>query len=196
MDKALTAVESFLSHPILWGVIALVAFAVAFSGRLSVNAAVLVLWAAFGAAVFGVFRVEASLIRNDPLIKYLVLTLIASGLAIGTIELQRWFVGKSPVQSIADSKPKEVTSQSPPSAPTPAQELSGIQETLEEINKNLTRTGHHEISAAQMDAIKEVNQFIGEPDEMSLRKEFGFPEMMDTNIRSIIRVVKRDIRRA
>jgi len=75
--------------------------------------------------------------------------------------------------------------------PTPAQDLSGIQKTLEEISNNLAQTGHPKISAAQIEAIKEVDKFIGEPDEMSLRKEFGFPEMMDTNIRSIINNLRR-----
>jgi hypothetical protein len=75
--------------------------------------------------------------------------------------------------------------------PTREQDLTGVQKTLEEINKNLARTGRPEISAAQMEAIKEVDQFIGEPDEMSLRKEFGFPEMMDTNIKAIINNLRR-----
>lgn len=75
--------------------------------------------------------------------------------------------------------------------PAPAQDLTGIQRTLEEINRNLALTGRPTISAVQMEAIKEVNQFIAEPDEMSLRKEFGFPEMMDTNIRAIINNLKR-----
>jgi hypothetical protein len=73
----------------------------------------------------------------------------------------------------------------------PAQDLSGIQKTLEEINRNLALTGRPKISASQMETIKEVDQFIGEPDEMSLRKEFGFPEMMDANIRAVINNLKR-----
>lgn len=48
-----------------------------------------------------------------------------------------------------------------------------------------------EISPAQATEIKELSSFIGEPDEMSLRKEFGFPEMMDTNIRGIINNLHR-----
>jgi hypothetical protein len=75
------------------------------------------------------------------------------------------------------------------SAATP--DLSGIKKSLDEINRELSKLGRPEISAAQMEAIKEVSQFIAQPDEMSLRKEFGFPEMMDKNIRAIINNLQR-----
>lgn len=48
--------ERFLSHPILWGVFALVAFAVALVGKLSVNASTWVMWLACALASFGGYR--------------------------------------------------------------------------------------------------------------------------------------------
>jgi hypothetical protein len=84
-----------------------------------------------------------------------------------------------------------------PEVPSAAQvlpqsnDLGGIQKGLDEINRHLSEMGRPEISTAQMEAIREVGQFIGEPDEMALRKEFGFPEMMDTNIRAIVNNLRR-----
>jgi hypothetical protein len=75
-------------------------------------------------------------------------------------------------------------------APTPAQDLTGIQKTLEEINQNLARTGRHTISVAQMDAIKELDRLIVSRDETTLRQAFGFPKMMETNIRMNIAIVR------
>jgi hypothetical protein len=90
MERILSILESFLSHPLLWGVFAVVALAIALSGRLSVNAASTLLWVAFAAAIFGVFRAGIPL-RNDPVLRYLILVAISSSLAIGTVLLQRWF---------------------------------------------------------------------------------------------------------
>jgi hypothetical protein len=66
--------------------------------------------------------------------------------------------------------------------PTPPQDLSEIQKSLEEINTNLTRTGRTEISAAQMAEIKELDRLILSRDESTLRQAFGFPVMMSTNV--------------
>ena len=93
MDKFFSQMETFLSHPILWGVLALLAFAFALSGRLSLTAATWVLWIAWGASVFGVFRAETPI--RDPLVKYLILVIAASTLALGAVFVQRWFEAKA-----------------------------------------------------------------------------------------------------
>lgn len=74
-------------------------------------------------------------------------------------------------------------------ATPPQQDLSGIRESLEEINKNLSRRGRSRISTAQMKEIKELDQFIVGRDEMALRQEFGFPLVMEKNIRMNITIV-------
>lgn len=89
MDRTLATIESFLSHPILWGVFALVALSIALSGKLSISASSVILWIAYGAAIFGVFRAEVSL-KNDPALRYLILATIAGCLAVGALLLQRW----------------------------------------------------------------------------------------------------------
>jgi hypothetical protein len=48
--------ERFLSNPILWGVIALITFAVALSGKLSMTASMIVMWIACALALFGSYR--------------------------------------------------------------------------------------------------------------------------------------------
>jgi len=75
--------------------------------------------------------------------------------------------------------------------PSTSPELSEIQKALEEIKNNTKREGQPIVSTAQMESLKELDEFIVRPDEMSLRKEFGFPEMMDTNIRGIINNLNR-----
>jgi hypothetical protein len=62
------------------------------------------------------------------------------------------------------------------------QPLSGIQQSLDEINRNLSRMGQPSVSSAQMDEIREVDRFIVGRDEMALRQVFGFPSMLDINI--------------
>lgn len=75
-----------------------------------------------------------------------------------------------------------------PTSPLP-QDLSGIRQSLEEINKNLSRKGRPRVSAAQMEEIKELDQFIVGRDEMALRQAFGFPLMMEKNIHMNITIV-------
>jgi hypothetical protein len=46
-------------------------------------------------------------------------------------------------------------------------------------------------SLETQEQIRDIDQFIGQPEEGMLREEFGFPEMMNTNIRAIINNLKR-----
>ncbi|HET6930159.1 MAG TPA: carboxypeptidase regulatory-like domain-containing protein [Candidatus Acidoferrum sp.] len=61
--------------------------------------------------------------------------------------------------------------------------LPEVPQSLDEINRNLSRMGQPNLSSAQMDEIREVDQFIVGRDEMALRQVFGFPSMLDINIR-------------
>ena len=71
---------------------------------------------------------------------------------------------------------------SPLPSQSTAPNLTGIQQSLDEINKNLSRKGQSSVSKAQMDEIREVDQFIVGRDEMALRQVFGFPSMLEINI--------------
>ncbi len=106
MEKWFQAVETFLSHPILWGVIALLALALALSGRLSVNAAVVVLWVAWAAAAFGVYR---ALVGQDLVLRWLSVIAMSSMLAIGAVLLSRWYVKPEKPASTAELPPTVVT---------------------------------------------------------------------------------------
>jgi hypothetical protein len=64
-------------------------------------------------------------------------------------------------------------------------DLTGIQKGLDEINRHLSEAGSPKISETQTEALREVDQFIGEPDEMTLREEFGLNEMMRMNIKLV-----------
>ena len=116
MEKIFTALEAFLSHPILWGVLALIALAVALSGKLSVSAASTLLWIAYAAAVFGIFRAEAPL-RNDPALRYLLLMTVGGLLAIGALFIQRWFA-KRPTEAAVSIQKLSPNSATAPSSTT------------------------------------------------------------------------------
>lgn len=89
MDKFIALLEAILASSIFWGVVALMALALALSGKLSVSAAITVLWLAWATAVFGIYRAEI-VAKLDPVIKYLGLVMVASGLAIGAVMIGRW----------------------------------------------------------------------------------------------------------
>ncbi len=93
--------EAFLAHPLLWGVICIVALAVALTGRLSLTAATWLLWIAYAAATFGILR--TNILSGDPTIKLLSALAIASILAIGAVLLQRWFRGKPMIAREAET---------------------------------------------------------------------------------------------
>jgi len=87
---------------------------------------------------------------------------------------------KAHIASLRQNEPK--TNDSPLPSQSAAPNLTGIQQSLDEINKNLSRKGQSTVSKAQMDEIREVDQFIVGRDEMALRQVFGFPYMLDINI--------------
>ncbi len=74
--------------------------------------------------------------------------------------------------------------------PPERQDLSEIQKTLEEIQRNTKPNGQPIVSAAQMDAIKDIDRLILSRDETMLRQAFGFPKMMENNIRMNIAIVR------
>jgi hypothetical protein len=107
---------------------------------------------------------------------------------VGMAWLLDWWAPKpKPAATVQDAVTKPAVT--PPVSNE--KELTDIHNTLEEMNKNLARRGRPQISSAQITAMKEVEVFIGQPDEMSLRTEFGFPEMMNTNIRTSINNLQR-----
>jgi hypothetical protein len=91
MDRTWVLIESFFASPITWGVVTLLAIALALSGKLNMNAATAVLWLAFFTALFGVYRAEA-ILKTDILMRYLILGCCAFGFASGTVALNRWMI--------------------------------------------------------------------------------------------------------
>lgn len=89
MDRVTKLAEAFFESPFLWGVITLVAIGLALRGKLSVNAATIVLWCALGTAVFGVYRAEV-IYKLDTVLRYLILGTLAGAFAIPTVLLTRW----------------------------------------------------------------------------------------------------------
>ncbi len=89
-----------------------------------------------------------------------------------------WFEFRPPLPAKHEI---EATARIKPETPPP--DLKGIKKDLDEINKRLSEHGRAPISASQMAVIKEVEQFLVGRDEYSLRETFGFPLMMDKNIR-------------
>jgi hypothetical protein len=99
----------------------------------------------------------------------------------------RWTHGRH--LHASSSEPPNPSS-SPPKNSQPLQpDLSGIQKSIDEINKNLSQMGRPRMSAAQMQEIKQVDEFIAGRDENDLRQEFGLPEMKETNIQMIATIV-------
>src|SRR5260370_35906006 len=81
--------ESFLGSPITWGVVALVALALALIGKLSMGAARSIMWAACCSAVFGIYRAE-TVAKLDPLMRFLILSCCAVGFSAVTVAANRW----------------------------------------------------------------------------------------------------------
>jgi hypothetical protein len=116
MAISVDSIERFLSHGILWGVVALVALAVAFSGRFSMTASSMLIWAAAAMASFGIYRTFAS---QDWLLRALIVCgsiLIFSALAVAA---NRW-LGKKTEVPLGTSIVSPVTPLSipPPAPPT------------------------------------------------------------------------------
>jgi hypothetical protein len=82
--------EKFLSHPILWGVCALIALSIALGGKLSVSTAGALMWAAWGLAIFGVYRTVAAA-GLDFLLKILIVGAVGCSLAVGVVLVNRWY---------------------------------------------------------------------------------------------------------
>lgn len=92
VERIFKVLEALLVHPLFWGVVALLALAIPLTGKPSVSGASWLLWIAYLAAVFGVFR--SGLFRNDPAIRFLSVLIVAGILAVGAVILQRWFQGR------------------------------------------------------------------------------------------------------
>jgi len=103
------------------------------------------------------------------------------GVVWGWLEVRAPLPAKHEIEAKAGTKAVET--------PPPQQGLSDIQKALEEIRRNTSRSGRPTVSGAQMEAIKELDQFIVGRDEMVLRQAFGFPLMMEKNIRMNITIV-------
>jgi hypothetical protein len=88
--------EKFLSSPILWGVLAVVALAFALSAKLSVTATTVLMWIAYALAVFGGYRL---VIGWDLIFRLLSTGALACILAMVTIATIRWLNDKPLSQS-------------------------------------------------------------------------------------------------
>lgn len=116
-------------------------------------------------------------IRRVP-IKWISFSILSVCAAVGLVAIGR--TAPKPAPTVTTTQNESKLSQP---------DLSGIQKSLDEINRNLARTGRPQISATQMEAIRELDQFIVGRDEMDLRQAFGFPLMMEKNIRMNITIV-------
>jgi hypothetical protein len=105
-------------------------------------------------------------------------------LAVGILACLGW--GWLEFKLLIKPKSNDIATPSQP----PKQDLSEIQKTLDEINRNLAKAGRPQISAAQMDVIKDLDQVLLGHDDATLRKAFGFPKMMENNIRMNIAIIR------
>ncbi len=80
-------IESLLGNPILWGVVALLALAVALSGKLSGLGATILVWIACGLAGFGIYRLASSFEQPLPWLVTVGSLLLLAAAAVG---LNRW----------------------------------------------------------------------------------------------------------
>lgn len=111
IENLLIDLGKLLSSPILWGIAAVLALAIALSGRLSLTGAAWLVWTAWGMAVFGVYRATVYF-GLDAVVRILTVGALGFGLAIGAVLLNRWFSPR-PVQGISSSLVKH-----PPALPS------------------------------------------------------------------------------
>ncbi len=116
--------ESFLGSPITWGVVALVALALALSGKLSMGAARSIMWAACCSAVFGIYRAE-TVAKLDPLMRFLILGCCALGFSAATVAANRWM-----------SAPKVTASEAAPTISRPPSDPKSAPPTLVDLFKS------------------------------------------------------------
>jgi hypothetical protein len=93
-EQSISLAEKILSHPIVWGVLACIALAVAFSGRISMTAAAVFMWVACALATFGGYRLFAYLGAGLP-IRLLSSLALGCVFAIATILAVRWLNSKA-----------------------------------------------------------------------------------------------------
>lgn len=109
--------ESALASPLLWGTFAVVALAIALSGKVSMSATAILLWIACAMGIFGISRIEV-LRHFDPLLRLLILGCIVFGLAVVTVVLQRWLTTpKAAVGPQSSATIQESTSPTPKESP-------------------------------------------------------------------------------
>ena len=146
-------------------------------------ASLILRFGAYASKEFGKIRIWAGLIFSLVVLSIQIF-IVTPWIDREKIEVER--VAKATSPEIHITHGGDLTSSQPHQ-----QDLSEIQKALEEIKKNTARKGQLIISAAQMAVIKELDAFIVEDDEMSLRKKFGFPEMVEKNIRGNINNLHR-----
>src|SRR6266853_391274 len=114
---------------------------------------------------------------------------IIGSVILVTVPLLSW----NQISEYAAKKAKESSSHPATSPVSPPPVLSEIEKSLQEIERNTsqhpTKPGNPALSVAQMGAIKEIDRLILSRDETALRQAFGFPSMMETNIRMNMAIV-------
>lgn len=118
MGSLAESVEKFVSNPILWGVLALIAISIGLSGRLSVTGATAFVWAAFGLALFGIYRSTAGH-GIDSMLRFLILGAFGFVLAICAVLTNRWYGHKDTHPSDGSGLNKPTGPSSAPSLPAP-----------------------------------------------------------------------------
>ena len=122
MDRLPDLLEKLFSHPIFWGVLALVAISIALGGKLSVSAAGWFMWGAWALAVFGVYRTTVAFSLDLPL-RLLAIGACGCTLAIGALVANRWYGAKEP-HGESTSEPTHPTSETARLLPQPSTEHS------------------------------------------------------------------------
>lgn len=139
--------EKLLSHPIFWGVLALVAISIALSGRLSVSAAGWVMWAAWALAVFGAYRAAVTF-NLDPLLTLLVAGTCACLFAIGAVVVNRWY-GMDPKASNIPRAPSAEEKNNTPSLSV-ALVVDAVDKQFVEFHFLLENSGPGDISVSHL----------------------------------------------
>jgi hypothetical protein len=90
----LRELEEFLKHPLVWGVVALIALAIALSGKLSVSLATVIMWVAWATATFGLYRFAVRSFTLRPVLGFLVLAVVGGVLVWPVAVANHWLSTK------------------------------------------------------------------------------------------------------
>jgi internalin A len=147
LETLLLYIEKFLSNPIVWGVMALLAIALALSGRVSMTAATWLVWIAWIMAIFGAYRAVAYF-GLDIILRLLIVGALSFTFAIGAVLLNRWFCAPNlnsksqpALPRLEAAKPSDV-GKSTPASRSPSPERGAVVAPLTSPESGPDPIGH------------------------------------------------------